>query len=108
MKEPARAPAMRPLPLALAFASIVSTNGFSQVGAIDSSAMRVYEAHATAVTGQVSRLRDERPWAVSNGESVPIQQVITSGPDGYARFEVAGGSSFEIFNNSRVVFRQNA
>jgi hypothetical protein len=66
------------------------------------------EAHATAVTGQVSRIRDTRPWALSNGESVPIQQVITTGQDGYAHFEVAGGSSFDIYNNSRVVFRQNA
>lgn len=70
--------------------------------------MQPYQAHATAVTGQVSRLRDEQPWAVSAGERVPIQQVITTGADGYAHFEVDGGSSFDIFGNSRVVFRQNA
>jgi hypothetical protein len=80
----------------------------AQNPSIDSSAMHAYEARATAVTGQVSRLRDEQPWAVSAGERVPIQQVITTGPDGYAHFEVAGGSSFDIFGNSRVVFRQNA
>ena len=70
--------------------------------------MQVYEAHATSVRGQVTRIRDELPWAVSSGERVPIQQVITTGDDGYARFEVAGGSSFDLFSNSRVVFRQNA
>jgi|SRR5579875_1142459 len=66
-----------------------------------------YEAHATIVTGQVTRIRDERPWAVSSGERVPVQQTIATGPDGFARFEVAGGSSFDVFANSRVVFREN-
>jgi len=70
--------------------------------------MQAYEAHAVIVNGQVSRLRDQRPWALSTGERVPIQQVITTGQDGYARFEVAGGSTFDIYGNSRVIFRQNA
>jgi hypothetical protein len=82
--------------------------GFCRQAPIDWSAAQVYEAHAIAVSGQVSRLRDERPWALSAGERVPIQQVITTGQDGYARFEVAGGSAFDIYANSRVVFRQNA
>jgi hypothetical protein len=34
--------------------------------------------------------------------------VISTGRDGYAHFDVAGGSSFDLFANSRVVFRQNA
>ena len=69
--------------------------------------LQVYEAHATMVTGQVTRIRDAQPWAVSSGEHVPVQQIITSGPDGYAHFEVGGGSSFDLFANSRVVFREN-
>jgi hypothetical protein len=75
---------------------------------VDSSAMQQYEAHATSVTGQVTRIRDAQPWAVSSGERVPVQQVISTGRDGYARFEIGGGSSFEMMTNSRVVFRQNA
>jgi hypothetical protein len=70
--------------------------------------MQMYEAHATAVTGQVTRIRDAQPWALSPGERIPVQQVISTGNDGYARFEVAGGSSFELLSNSRVTFRQNA
>jgi hypothetical protein len=70
-------------------------------------ALEPYEAHAIAVTGQVSRIRDEQPWAVSRGERVPVRQTITTGPDGYAQFQVGGGSSFELFANSRVVFREN-
>jgi hypothetical protein len=71
-------------------------------------ALQVYEAHATMVTGQVTRIRDAQPWAVSSGEHVPVQQTITTGRDGYAHFEVGGGSSFDLFANSRVVFRENA
>ncbi|MBV9300544.1 MAG: FecR domain-containing protein [Acidobacteriaceae bacterium] len=64
-------------------------------------------ARAASVSGQVSIGRNGQPWAVSAGDWVPPQQVISTGSDGYASFRVAGGSSFEIFNNSRVVFRQN-
>jgi hypothetical protein len=76
--------------------------------AVDSSAMQQYEAHATIVNGQVTRTRDEQPWVVTAGERVPIRQSIKTGKDGYAHFEVAGGSYFDIYSNSHVVFRQNA
>lgn len=79
----------------------------AQIAPVDSSAMQINEAHATTVTGQVTRIRDAQPWALSSGERVPIQQVISTGGDGYARFVVAGGSSFELLANSRIVFRQN-
>jgi hypothetical protein len=69
--------------------------------------MQPYEARATSVIGQVTRVRDEQPWAVSSGERVPVRQTITTGPDGYAHFEVGGGSSFDLYSNSRVIFRQN-
>ncbi len=75
---------------------------------LDQAVLQKYEARATVVTGQVSRTRDAQPWALSSGERVPVQQVITTGRDGYAHFDVAGGSSFDLFANSRVVFRQNA
>jgi hypothetical protein len=70
--------------------------------------VQMYAARAVSVSGQVSRVRDGQPWAVSVGDRIPIQQIVTTGRDGYAHFEIAGGSSFDIFSNSRVVFRQNA
>lgn len=79
----------------------------AQQPAIDFEAMQPYDAHATDVTGQVSRIRDSQPWALSSGEQIPVHQVITTGPDGYARFVVGGGSNFELFGNSRVIFRSN-
>lgn len=95
-----------------AFALFVSGPWISEIYAqnrvIDTSAMQIYEARVTSLTGQVSRLRDKQVWALSTGERVPIQQLIVTGPDGYAHFDVAGGSSFEVLGNSRVVFRPNA
>jgi ferric-dicitrate binding protein FerR (iron transport regulator) len=69
--------------------------------------MQRFEAHAMLVSGKVDRVRDQVPWAVTDGERVPVQQTITTGADGYARFEVQGGSSFDLLSNSKVVFREN-
>ena len=92
------------LPL-LAFA----TASFAQkMPPVDSGALHEFEAYVTAADGQVSIDRDQRTWAVSSGERVPIQRLITTGSDGYAHFELKGGSSFDVYANSRVGFRQNA
>ena len=37
---------------------------------------------------------------------VKQQQVIKTGPDGYAKFQVSDGSTFEVFQNSEVTFRK--
>jgi ferric-dicitrate binding protein FerR (iron transport regulator) len=52
-------------------------------------------------------MRDNTPWALNVGDAVKPQQVIVTGPDGYGVFQVADGSKFEVFPNSRVVFRAN-
>lgn len=67
-----------------------------------------YAAKVTVLTGQVSVLRDSGQWALSLGDLVQMQQLIVSGPDGHAIFQVlSDGSTFEVFPNSRVVFRKN-
>lgn len=81
---------------------------FGQNLPVDPAVMSRYEAHATAVSGKVDRVRDELPWALSNGERVQIRQTITTGSDGYAHFEVPGGSNFDLLNNSKIIFRGNA
>ena len=65
-----------------------------------------YAAKAETVVGQVSVLRDV-PWALSVGDSVQVQQMILTGSDGYALFRVSDGSTFEVYPNSRVIFRKN-
>ena len=63
-------------------------------------------AKVVTVTGQVTILRDSQPWALNLGDQVKLGQAIVAGPDGFAVFEVSDGSRFEVYANSRVVFRQ--
>lgn len=62
-------------------------------------------AKVIELTGQVSVLKDSQPWALNTGDSVQVKQVIITGTDGYARLQVSDGSTFEIYPNSNVTFR---
>ena len=64
-------------------------------------------AKVVTLTGQVSVLRDNSPWALNIGDSVQPRQIIITGPDGFAVFQVSDGSTFEVFPNARVIFREN-
>jgi hypothetical protein len=81
--------------------------GSQQVSRVDPAAVRPFQAYVTAAQGKVSINRDNQPWAISPGGIVPVQQVITTGNDGFARLEVTGGAYFELYANARVIFRQN-
>jgi ferric-dicitrate binding protein FerR (iron transport regulator) len=67
-----------------------------------------YAAKVLTLTGTVSVLRDDQPWALSIGESIQVKQEVVSGADGHAIFQVSDGSTFEVFPNSHVIFRKNA
>jgi hypothetical protein len=64
-------------------------------------------AIAKTVQGDVSVLRDFRLLALVAGDRVKVKETIVTGLDGHALFAVADGSTFEVFPNSRVVFRKN-
>jgi hypothetical protein len=64
-------------------------------------------AKALVINGDVSVLRDGNPWALFEGNTVQPRQIVKTGPDGYAKFQVSDGSTFEVFQNSQVVFRAN-
>jgi hypothetical protein len=66
-----------------------------------------YAAKVMTLTGQVSVLKDSQPWALSVGDSVQVRELILTGPDGHALFQVSDGSTFEVYPNARVVFRKN-
>jgi hypothetical protein len=64
-------------------------------------------AKVVTMTGQVSVLRDSEQWALNVGDQVQAQQVILTGPDGYAKLETSDGSTFEVYPSSNVIFRKN-
>ncbi len=64
-------------------------------------------AKLVSMSGRVSVLKDQTPWALSVGDILQPSQVVVTGPDGMARFQIADGSTFEVFPNSQVVFRNN-
>jgi hypothetical protein len=64
-------------------------------------------AKAITISGQVSILKDSQPWALFEGNQIKPGEIVITGPDGYALFRVSDGSTFEVFANSRVVFRDN-
>lgn len=83
--------------LFLAAALIVS---IAPLAAQDSAAKVIYQ------TGQVSIADGGLFKALSIGDKVKARQLVVTGVDGYARFEVSDGSTFEVFPNSRVIFRE--
>jgi hypothetical protein len=63
-------------------------------------------AKVVAQIGQVSIMENGYAKALNVGMSVNPAQVIVTGPDSFARFEVSDGSTFEVYANSRLVFRE--
>ncbi len=59
-------------------------------------------------SGDVSQLGDRAGFRITIAPCgvVPQQRVIKTGLDGYAKFQVADGSTFEVFPNSEVTFRK--
>lgn len=81
----------------------LSPPGFAQIFPTSPEAA----AKVIELTGQVSVLRDSQPWALNLGDTVQVKQVIVTGTDGFAKFQVSDGSTFEVYPNSNVTFRNN-
>src|SRR5690348_3478657 len=66
-------------------------------------------ARVMEMVGQVSIMNGGYQVALNFGDTVRPQQMIITGRDGYARFQVLSDkSTFEVFPNSRVMFRQTS
>jgi hypothetical protein len=93
--------------LSLLFAAVAGLCppvAWAQVAPFDAGS---YAAKVVTQTGQVSIFKDAQPWALSVGDVVQAKDLIMTGPDGHALLQVSDGSTFEVFPNSRVVFRKN-
>jgi hypothetical protein len=67
-------------------------------------------AKAVTLVGDVSCLKDGpegNKWALNEGQTVQARWIIKTGKDGYAKFQVSDGSTFEVFPDSEVTFRQD-
>jgi FecR protein len=65
-------------------------------------------ATVLVMSGSVSAMSDTSGYATPLFACgfVKAQQVIKTGADGYAKFQVSDGSTFEVFGNSEVTFRK--
>jgi FecR protein len=65
------------------------------------------KAVAVYLTGDVAFIKDSTNarMALFQGGTVGAGQLIVTGHDGYAKFQVKDGSTFEVFPDSRVFFR---
>src|SRR5450631_2179960 len=70
------------------------------------SAQSLDYATAIEVEGQVSVMRGGQV-ALFQNSKVGAKETVMTGPDGHAIFRVADGSTFEVFSNSRVTFRDS-
>ena len=86
----------------LAWLALVSMVCLGQFPGVSSDAAEVLQ-----LQGQVDVLKEGYPWALNVGDKIPGGRVIVTGPDGWARFRVSDGSTFEVYPNSRVTFRNN-
>ena len=92
-------------PLMLAAALVVSLNPLHAQCALSPGST---DAVVVVQSGDVSQLGDRAGYRVPIAPCgvVKQQQVIKTGPDGYAKFQVSDGSVFEVFPNSEVTFRK--
>lgn len=56
--------------------------------------------------GQVSVMNGGYLTPLAVGQFIQTRQLIVTGPDSYAQFQISGGSTFEVFANSKVMFRE--
>lgn len=62
-------------------------------------------ALVTAASGQVSTEKHGQAWAIGEAERVAATKPVVTGPDGYARLQVEGGTSLEVFAQTHLTFR---
>src|SRR5947207_6754402 len=103
LRTSARFGRLRAHGLLLAAAMVYACPAWAQFGAVaPDGAATIIE-----LTGRVDVMRDSTPWALSLGNWVKPGQLIVTGPDGGATFQLTDGSTFVVYSNSRVTFRAN-
>jgi len=77
---------------------------------VSSASLHAQDGNAATVLVQLNQVSvlDNSGYMkpLSVGDHLRLHQTIVTGPDGYARFQLTDGSTFEVFSNSKVVFRE--
>ena len=74
---------------------------------VDDSARQRDAARVIVANGQVSTEKKGQTWALGDAERIAVTKPIRTGPAGYGRFEVAGGTTFDVFGSTILTFRPN-
>ncbi|MCW5963587.1 MAG: FecR domain-containing protein [Bryobacterales bacterium] len=74
---------------------------------MSASAPAEYAATVTLSTGRVAVVKAGESHTLMPGDTVKPGLEVFTGSDGYAVFQLQDGSSFEVYPNSRVLFRSN-
>ena len=91
------------LPIAAALvASLNSLNAQCVLPAENTGAVALVQSGDVSLSGDRAGYRS----IIAPCGIVKQQQVIKTGPDGYAKFQVSDGSTFEVFPNSEVTFHK--
>jgi ferric-dicitrate binding protein FerR (iron transport regulator) len=101
--RPTNLPAARTLLLA-ALTCVSLAPLFAQ----NSLPLRPGDAKLIVMTGQVSVIKDGVEWARNVGDIIEPKQVIITGDDGYAKFQLSDGSTFEVFQKTRAIFHETS
>jgi hypothetical protein len=64
-------------------------------------------ATLVSAVGEISVIRNGSTWVLFPNDQVQPGETIVTGEDGFAEFQIADGSSFQVYPDSRVVFRKN-
>lgn len=79
----------------------------AQFPGMQQTAPAEYAATVKLSTGRVAVIKAGEALTLMPGDTVKPGLEVTTGADGYAVFELNDGSSFEVYPNSRVLFRSN-
>jgi len=87
-----------------------STLLLAAIAVVSLATLHAQEQSAATVLVQVNRVSilDSAGYLrpLSIGDRLRPHEVVVTGPDGFARFQLSDGSTFDVYSNSKVVFRE--
>ena len=87
-----------------------STLLLAAIAVVSAASLHAQDESAATVLTQINQVSvvDNSGYVkpLSVGDHLRQHETVITGPDGYARFQLSDGSVFEVYANSKVVFRE--